>query len=514
MTSNFSYPRPEPPQAHQHQNNDGRDSLGSTASAPGMVEDTGSEASAEGEFTRSGLWNSFFEFDPNKKRLAYPAVITEGLTAVAREDRPRTRGRECHTTSGGNTPTPSPASSATERSRTPKPSKSYKLFPPAVVGHPHVRLPISPPEEQTRQPSSLQAQSSYGSGLPATTVAANKNNNNNNNNNNSQTTEMNDSSSVLDKYSDPEDMPILELMWRYGEEVVRERWPHRLYLPDRGDLDRYDRSNCSSRGCCTPPHLPRPDTGCEQAHSPRSPEIPVSPMSRAAIRREKVLPEPPRAPAPAPKPRPSHMSLRNFSFSKMTTRSTPALAHQADNQTANTCSAASYMDRPLPPLPPTAATTTTGTSHNPTPPNISVFEVDSDDEDESFGGESMSLARRILRGIVPSSNSGRRARSDAGLTHQRTQDGRAQQKSGNKFWNLMRGRSKSTSAPVSSMVVGPTAAERERHFNMLMSLSMSDGSGFRGYHGHSFAAKQRRPSSSRGAGMSLSRRIFGSTGGR
>ncbi|KAK4168655.1 hypothetical protein QBC43DRAFT_104069 [Cladorrhinum sp. PSN259] len=529
MTANFSYPQTEP-QSYQPQNSDGRDSLGSNSSAPGMVEDTSSETSADADNTTSELWNSFFSHT-NWKRPAYPAVITEGLTTT-KEGRPSTRGRTGHPASQHNTPSPSPCSSGSERSQTPKASKGYKLFPAAVAGHPHVRFPVPPSEDRSRK-TSLQTPSSCDPLLSNDTNVTSK-------------SSLNDynykSSAVTSPALESEFRPSSALSRRTSEYSCEEDIP------------------ILSRDYYTPPHSPRiKGKRPVQTQPPPSPETPISPLSKSPTSpfAEKSLPGPQSQPwvssdtTATTKRRPSLIGLRNVSLSKLSTRSTPSLTHQAKSQVVKACSplscpvkipisalaaaasSAAYMDRPLPPLPSTA------TSYNPTPPNISVFEVDSDDEDEensAFGSENQSFTKRLMRGLAlsSSSNPARRAKSDAGLTYQPTHDQQpAAAKSPSKFssWgkSIMRGRAKSTAAGngsnvVSSIVAGNTAAEQDRHFKMLMSLSMGEDVDVN-------AALMRRnppvglssansgigsrPGSSRGGGaMSLGRRIFGGAGGR
>ncbi|SPQ19480.1 4bce1a12-cdf6-4fb5-8da5-4ebb299613a4 [Thermothielavioides terrestris] len=94
---------------------------------------------------------------------------------------------------------------------------------------------------------------------------------------------------------------------------------------------------------------------------------------------------------------------RNFSLSKITTRSSPSLANlaKAHHQASKTghhhkpVTPADLYDRPLPPLP---------TERPETPPQVSVFETDTDDEaDEDDGrptSEAKKFARRLMHGLV------------------------------------------------------------------------------------------------------------------
>lgn len=79
--SNYSYPRTHTPSNSREETRD-RESLGSDASVPGMIDDQGSEVSIEDEYqyhtTGAELWDSFWKAKP-KERLSrmrsYPALI-------------------------------------------------------------------------------------------------------------------------------------------------------------------------------------------------------------------------------------------------------------------------------------------------------------------------------------------------------------------------------------------------------------------------------------------------------
>ncbi|KAL2167011.1 hypothetical protein VTG60DRAFT_1878 [Thermothelomyces hinnuleus] len=106
---------------------------------------------------------------------------------------------------------------------------------------------------------------------------------------------------------------------------------------------------------------------------------------------------------------PPHNNLRNFSLSEISAQSSPSLPSLAKTQSQNhplnhstnsrpPVPAGIYYDRPLPPLP---------TERSCSPPHISVFETDSDDEEgreddrpSSVTESTRNLARRFMHGLV------------------------------------------------------------------------------------------------------------------
>ncbi|KAK4466660.1 hypothetical protein QBC42DRAFT_282106 [Cladorrhinum samala] len=498
--SNYSYPRAETAQAYQQHAADARGSVSSNPSVPGTVQDFGSDSSTDEECATSALWDSCFWHNTSWRQPSYPAVATEGL-AAAQEIRPATRGRTADVRSQPVTPYPSPCSLRRRRSGSPKPPSRgrYKLFPPPVSRHPHASSPISTPEGYSRA-SSVDSQSSHEPLRPI-------------------------------EYAGPSLSRSFSSLRRRNIEI----WGPPMDMgpplsPDQSVYSCEDDIPILSRDICTPP--PSPRIRIKTRAPPPSPEEPVSPSSRSPVSStavDKTFPEPPVQPWLNPSERrPPLSSLRNVSLSKLSTRSTPSLSQKSKAQNSKACSPVSgekvpssvisYMDRPLPPLPAAAAP-----SRSIILPNISVFEADSDsdsDDDEAgetFGGESKSLAKRLMRGLaLTSSNPGRRARSDAGLTYQRASEDCAQPKSPTKFFWGRRGRAKSTAASganartaaahssslVSSAVAGNTAEERERHLQMLLSLSRGEEVDVNAAVG--------TPSSSSSKSLTLRRRIFGS----
>ena len=117
---------------------------------------------------------------------------------------------------------------------------------------------------------------------------------------------------------------------------------------------------------------------------------------------------------------PSQANLKRPSLSKIMTRSTPSLPNLAKAQISAHASdyhnlpptPASIYDRPLPPLP---------AERSPSPPRISVFETDSDDEDSDDekrrSSEARNFARRFMHGLVH--HHGKREKN-AGQDHKRS----------------------------------------------------------------------------------------------
>ncbi|KAL2135591.1 hypothetical protein VTI74DRAFT_7867 [Chaetomium olivicolor] len=97
---------------------------------------------------------------------------------------------------------------------------------------------------------------------------------------------------------------------------------------------------------------------------------------------------------------PSVSNLRNFSFSKLATRSSPSLANLAKAHRQQPPPTPSDLcGRPLPPLPTQPSSPHREPERSPSPPpNISVFETDTDEDSDSDARKS--LARRFVAGLV------------------------------------------------------------------------------------------------------------------
>lgn len=148
--SNYSYPRPDAP-LHRHDVSEGRSSVGSDCSAPGMIEDHESDVSAEEYHTAgSELWDSFWQAKngEEQRRSQYPALIpspgprktlgdfVEENPRIADQDDHQTRSR---TQSRGSDDMPSwplPPTPVSATLPTPEPSTMSK---PAATEQPKPR---------------------------------------------------------------------------------------------------------------------------------------------------------------------------------------------------------------------------------------------------------------------------------------------------------------------------------------------------------------------------------------
>ncbi|KAH6630408.1 hypothetical protein B0J18DRAFT_475145 [Chaetomium sp. MPI-SDFR-AT-0129] len=119
--------------------------------------------------------------------------------------------------------------------------------------------------------------------------------------------------------------------------------------------------------------------------------------------------------SPRPPTQPtSHTNQRRFPLSKSATRSSPSLAALAHAQRLEqqstppprkppTPTTSPAVNRALPPLPSeTPSTPTLPHDRSPSPPKVSVFEMDSDDEDgrPRSGEATKNFARRLMHGLV------------------------------------------------------------------------------------------------------------------
>lgn len=167
--NNYSYPRADAARC-QRKSIMGRGSLDSDCSMPGMVDDHGSDVSAEDDYqyhvSAAELWDSFWQASGTKeqrsKRDAYPAFTAPpALRPQAQQPEPRIREEadtdSCAYTGRISPESPSwplPCNAAQDRPvKTITPKASYSLFPaPAKVP----ALPVLPPR-----------QSSLGAPLPS-----------------------------------------------------------------------------------------------------------------------------------------------------------------------------------------------------------------------------------------------------------------------------------------------------------------------------------------------------------
>ncbi|AEO65276.1 uncharacterized protein THITE_2112124 [Thermothielavioides terrestris NRRL 8126] len=357
QVANFSYPRTDFVHLYRRDDPVVRDSLGSESSPPPMVEDHGSDLSAEDDcqyrVAGSELWDSWPAREHKGKKIDYPAFI-KSPTDV-RDDRshrepaksqrtpPTTRGPALSSGSQSSqvlsrpadVQGPEPQPSAPK----PPPKVTYSLFPPAEIHPKHAPVPLQPPSG-TR---SMGLEPSPRS-LPSTQKMRNA--------------AADGKGRVTSAYR-PGSSRATTPISVHGSSITAGS---SLLLRSPGP---------------TPPASPSDVRG--------SSEVPNYPSARAE------------------KSSTSNSNQRNFSLSKITTRSSPSLANlaKAHHQASKTghhhkpVTPADLYDRPLPPLP---------TERPETPPQVSVFETDTDDEaDEDDGrptSEAKKFARRLMHGLV------------------------------------------------------------------------------------------------------------------
>lgn len=366
--SNFSYPRPDFVHTYQPNRLRGRGSLGSDSSAPAMVEDHGSDFSVEDDYqyrtTEIDLWDSFWQVRPHDARKAKhqpptdpiveaPNIEPSGGITMAQQKLPVTRVRAPSSESQGRLVS-QPVNEqcpVQHLPRTPKPppKTSYSLFPGPESDK---RLPATPPL------------------------------------------------SLLSRQPGPE--PSASAVRKATAEA-------------KGNLASHNATPRASSSRATTPGLPHDSPIAESSFDSiplllRSPTSSPQPSPPASLRGKSSTPEPPgslKYPWLKTGQRTPPLShIRNGSLSRSSTRSSPALARLARKQgqtqpqpqlrgAPNRAQiTADLLARPLPPLP--------ADERPPSPPNISVFETDSDDEadDEAGGGNAKKFARRLMHGLV------------------------------------------------------------------------------------------------------------------
>ncbi|VBB72912.1 Putative protein of unknown function [Podospora comata] len=420
MTANYSRPRTDSVNICPHDAPlEGRDSLGSDGSVPGMIEDHDSVVSADDDYqdgipgTQPGLWDTLWYFGRRgRDRSEHCRSISptdrsrrQGYAQCSvkiQEDRPTTRGRASSSDSQNEAfpwpivepcveqPRPPTAKSVSSR-------PSYSLFPLAA---PQRRPPVSP-----LRVSSLPRQPGSGTASPCSSLPDSRR-------------------PSIDTRMNSSNVQISPPISRPGSSNATTP-----------TLAQYASTAASSTASIPLLYqMPAPPSTFEA--SP-----PISPL-------DKSLPDPPNWRQSISK-RPSIANLRKLSLSKFSTRSSPTLAdlvkshsrsltddipptpsllHPPSTSASNQKFFSDLHTRPLPPLP--KLTDLLGQAPPP-PPNISVFEIDSDsDEDDSdsdsdidpTGADSgrrkkkRSFAKRLMRGFVPHSRKGRSASESAPLT--------------------------------------------------------------------------------------------------
>lgn len=364
--ANFSYPRTDFVHQHRKEGPSVHDSQGSGSSPPPMMEDHGSDLSAEDDcqyrVTGMDLWDSWHVREDEGKKPDYPAFnhspagahetgFHQG-SAKTRENPPKTRGSVSSGSQSGQANLAGVVPCSEQRHHGPPPPSKvcYSLFPTPPQKPVPAPLPmLSIPRQSGLEPSPLSLN------FPLTPSSR---------------------GTMTDVKGNA--MPTS----RPGSS--RATTPNSAHGGGSGSL--HGGSIATSSSDSIPLLLRSP-----------GPTPPASPCRTSSPS------DAPRYPLRLKKRTPSQTNLRNFSLSKITTRSSPALAAlakahrqaQAQNPQNKPLTPADLYDRPLPPLP---------TERPPSPPHISVFETDSDDEDNSdarpAGGETRSLARRFMKGLV------------------------------------------------------------------------------------------------------------------
>ncbi|KAK3902877.1 hypothetical protein C8A05DRAFT_15120 [Staphylotrichum tortipilum] len=378
--ANFSYPRSG--LAHRYwrvQQPADRDSRGSDTSSVPTVNDRASDVSAgdDGQPCASGLdlWESWHAKKHQETTPDYPALINSpgearrtgfhNEPAVSQEKPPTTRGSSGP---GGQSGQDAPAVVRSCRPEQqpvhapkPPPKVSYSLFPPPDVSH---KL-LPPPLQIPRTPR-----------LPGL-----------------------EPSPISPGFS-PIHLPENPLPGGTSSTMPVSRGRSSTVT-----------TTCSGHGFITASSSDSIPLLC------RSP----GPSPPASQRYSSSSSEAPRSPVKPNKRSLSQANLRGPSLSKIMTRSTPSLANVAKAQISAQASdyhnmpptPASICDRPLPPLP---------TERSPSPPRISVFETDSDDEDgdddKRGSSEAKNFAHRFMHGLVHHRHSKRE--KSGGQDHRRS----------------------------------------------------------------------------------------------
>ncbi len=372
--ANFSYPRSGAHRYRRVQQPVDRDSRGSDTSSVPTVNDRASDLSAgnEGQHCPSGidLWESWHAKKHQEITPDYPALINSpggarrtgfhNEPAVSQEKPPTTRGSSGPGGQSGQDTPMAVRSCRPEQQQAhppkPPPKVSYSLFPPPEAPRKHLLPPLQIP--RTPRPPGLEP-SPISPGFSPIHLP--------------QTTQPDGTSNA---------MPV-----------------------SRGRSSTVT-TTCSGHGFIT---ASSSDSIPLLRRSP-GPSPPASPCYSSSSFE---------APRPAVKPKkrsPSQASLKRPSLPRIMTRSTPSLPNLAKAARASDYhnmppTPASIYDRPLPPLP---------AERSPSPPRISVFETDSDDEDSDdkrLRNETKNFARRFMHGLVH--HHGKRDKS-AGQDHKRS----------------------------------------------------------------------------------------------
>ncbi|KAK3367096.1 hypothetical protein B0T24DRAFT_380955 [Lasiosphaeria ovina] len=354
----YQYPCSDPPH-NQCQVEAGRESLGSDCSVPGMVEDHGSDVSVDEDYqyhtTGTDLWDSFWQIrtqDSSSTTHRYPALIDSSSRGQHNTQDP-TRpvlGREDKQASQSGT-REGQLNTSSRPPNAPSPTRQRPQTP--KVASYSLFPPTDPPDRQI--PPIPPRKSSFARPLGATVVP----------------------------FQQASKSPSLT--------------SHDQYLGAMSNNMAKALNSMSASTTSIPSMLPPP--------APAPAEFPrQSPWL-------KPLPEPPGRPRTAIR-RPSFANLRKFSFSNLSTRSSSSLAHVARTQAH--AQGRGGSQNPGAPGKPSALRSECAACQPPVarsepPAHVSVFEVDSDDEEDSdeeidsaVGNDErgVGLARRFMRGLM------------------------------------------------------------------------------------------------------------------
>ncbi|KAK4125350.1 hypothetical protein N657DRAFT_365245 [Parathielavia appendiculata] len=361
--ANFSYPRTDFVHLYHRIPSDARDSRGPESSPPPMVEDHGSDMSADDDSqylaTGPDFWDSRHAREHEARKPDYPALIkpppgTQSSKPAITQENPRMSDPSSWGSQSSPVIRPAAVGSFSDKEAhvpQPPPKVSYSLFPPPCPAQrrPPVRSQIpSVPRQSRLEPSP------HSLDFPPTP--------------NSRSAIADGKGNAISSFGPGSPQTATPRSAHGGSIAASSSNSIPLLLRSPGP---------------TPPDSPGGTSSSFEA--PRSSDAPRYPVRL----------------------RTSSPSQREFPLSKNATRSTPSLAsHAKAHQQGHAPDAhdkpltrADLYARPLPPLP---------TEPPPplvSPPHVSVFEPDSDDEDEELdsrpgSGDSKNFARRFMHGLV------------------------------------------------------------------------------------------------------------------
>jgi hypothetical protein len=366
--SNYSYPRSETPLPKHDEPSTDRTSVGSNCSVPSMVDDQGSDASADDDYQYHAqgaeLWNTFWHAKGHSE-MPYDGVRHSAAPAAA------SSGTRSRSNSQMDLGVQDRGTQSARQSRAPSVTEAWPLVPSCEAPRPETARAACSKGSYSLFPRAplVQSRPSRTSSLAQSDTAA---------------------SAFALHHASASAVNLSSLGRDRRPSALNLSAPTRQYNPDLP----------------TPPPL--------SPFNPFGSSFPEEPSSRAHS---------PSSPLPHMTQRPSLSNLRHLTTSRMPSQHATQLPHtrlvrakssprlhrdQAGFFTA-------YTSPPLPPLPspplpswarmpstdtlptPPPSATLTPVSRAPSPPRISVFELDSDDEQED--DDTQSFARRFVRGF-------------------------------------------------------------------------------------------------------------------